>query len=345
MTFQRELPNITMEELAFLVVPETKPESFLAERIHFPADITEGIGVKDHSGNVIIKTLPGQGAYLAFSRYLDIPIDLITRLGDEVFVSQVYNRLLAKSQGPVKVYFNETTITEVIPATTKRIERSSVVQVAAAVIPDATIIDYTIAPGKFYVDLVAADGRGSHLTGTPPLEGDYCSGGLRFEQDVHQVPTVEEFFYRLTCTNGMQGRTRGAKVAAKGSVEQFLEEFAHAADVKFRSVEETISAYYEARTVHVPNIEQALARQVREQKLGAGLLKYMIELVPEYFGHQSNGDPVQETNQFELANFISNVALDSSKVSPADRRRMEKTAGAVASDTTHRCPACMNRLN
>lgn len=344
MPFARELPNISLKELAELVVPETKPESFLAERIFFPVDITSGIGVRDHKGDVI-RTLPGQGAYLAFARFLDFPTDLLDRL-EEDFVSQVYNRLLAKAQGPVRVYSTDSAITEVYAATVKRIERSDVVNVAAAVIPDGIIVDYSTAPGKFYVDVVAPEGnRMGFLTATPPIEGDYTSGGLRFDMQGGHVPTVEEFFYRLICTNGLEGRNRGAPVSARGSVDQFLEDFAHSAEVKFRSVEETVTQYYEARKTHVPNIEQALTRYVRENKLAAGLLKYMLELVPAYFGKQSNGEAVQETNQFELANFVTNVCLDSAKVNPADRRRMEKMGGAIASDQTHRCPACQNKLN
>jgi hypothetical protein len=89
----------------------------------------------------------------------------------------------------------------------------------------------------------------------------------------------------------------------------------------------------------VPNIEQALARHAKEHRLSAGTLQYLIDLVPEWFPDD------RETDQFTLANFISNVAMDSSKFPVIERRKMEAIGGAVAADQSHRCPACASKLN
>jgi hypothetical protein len=342
--YMRDLPGVSLKELAELVEPEHQTETYLAERVHFPADITSGILVRDQEGGVS-KTLPPTGAYAAFGEYLDISSSLLARL-DDAFVSDIYNRLLTRTRGPIKVVATPTVVKEVYAANERRIERSSVVAVAERVIPDGTIIDYEASPSKFYLDLVAPeDHRAGHITARgEPQEGDYCSGGLRFEMHAHRVPTVEEFFYRLVCTNGLQGRSRGAQASARGSLDQFLVEFEHLAEVRFRSVEETIEAYYHSRTIKVPNIEQALARHAQEHRLPASALQHLIELVPEWF-HDEHGRPVQTTDQFTLANYITNQALNTSKFPPAERRRMEAMGGAVASDHTHRCPACLSRLN
>lgn len=338
--FQRDLPGISLKELSELVEPEAQTDVYLAERIHFPANLAErGVEVWDHEGQVSV-TLPPVGAFAAFGNYLEFPDSLLARLEDS-FVSDIFNRLLGRTRGPVKVVASATTISEVYAANERRIEPTAIIAVAGRVIPDGIIIDYGVQPGKFYLDLVAPD---DHRAGRLPARvGDYCSAGLRFEMTGHRAPTVEEFFYRLECTNGMQGRHRGAQASAKGTLDQWAAEYEHAAEVRFRSVEETIDLYYASRDVHVPKIEQALARHAQERHLSAGALQYLIELVPEHF-QDDHGHPLTETNQFELANFISNVALDSSKFPTTDRRKLEAMGGAVASDLNHRCPACASKL-
>lgn len=337
--FTRELPGVSLKELAELVEPEAGTEVFLAERVHFPADITQGIMVRDHEGGVS-RTLPPTGAFAAFGEYLDVSSSLLARLEDS-FVADIYNRLLSRTRGPIKVVFSATTISKVYPANERRIERTALVQVAERVIPDGVVIDYEVSPSKFYLDLVAPE---DHRAGRLPIrQGDYCSGGLRFEMAGYKAPTVEEFFYRLECTNGLQGRKRGAQVSARGTMDQFLVEFEHAAEVRFRSVEETIEAYYASRDHQVDNIEQALARFSHEHRISDGALRYLVDLVPEWFQDEHHR-PVTETTQFDLANFVSNVALDSSKFPPAERRKLEAMGGAVAGDQSHRCPACQSRL-
>jgi hypothetical protein len=337
--FERDMPGISLKELAELVEPEAQTESYLAERVNFPADISQGIIIMDHNGEPS-RVLPPTGAYAAFGAYLDFPQSLMARLED-AFVSDIFNRLLARTRGPVKVVATETTVREVYPANQRRIEPMAIINIASRVIPNGTIIDYGTEPGKFYLDLVAPD---DHRAGRLPARvGDYCSAGLRFEMQGHRAPTVEEFFYRLECTNGMQGRRRGAQVAARGTMDQWSTEYEHAAEVRFRSVEETIALYYASRDVRVPKIEQALARHAHEHRLSSGALQYLIELVPEWFD-DGHGQVVSETNQFDLANFISNVAMDSSKFPTTDRRKLEAMGGAVASDQSHRCPACASKL-
>jgi hypothetical protein len=337
--FIRDLPGISLKELEELVEPEGQTETYLAERIFFPADITDGIAVLDHDSNVSV-TLPPTGAYAAFGAYLEFPNNLLARL-DDAFVSDIYNRLLARARGPVKVVASATTTKEVYPANERRIEPMAILGVAGRVIPDGVVIDYGTDPGRFYLDLVAPeDHRSGHL---PEQVGDYCSAGLRFEMNGHKAPIVEEFFYRLECTNGMQGRKRGAQVSVRGTLDQWAAEFEHAAEVKFRSVEETIAVYYASRSTRVSKIEQALARYAQEHRLSSGSLQYLIELVPEQF-QDDHGHPLQETTQFDLANFISNVALDSSKFPTADRRKLEVMGGAVAGDLAHRCPSCQGKL-
>jgi hypothetical protein len=338
--FVRDLPGVSLKELAELIEPEGHAEVFLAERIHFPADIaTNGIEVWDHEGT-LSRTLPPIGAFAAFGDYLEFPPSLLARLEDS-FVSDIYNRLLSRTRGPVKVVASATTISEVYPANVRRIEPGAIVAIANRVIPDGVVIDYGVQPGHFYLDLVAPEEHGSgHL---PARVGDYCSAGLRFEMKGHRAPTVEEFFYRLECTNGMQGRHRGAQAQIKGTLDQWAVEYEHAAEVRFRSVEETIGAYYASRSVHVPKIEQALLRHAQERHLSSGALQYLLELVPEWFQDEHH-HPLIDTDQFTLANFISNVALDSSKFPTTDRRKMEAMGGAVASDQSHRCPACASRL-
>lgn len=337
--FMRDLPGVSLKELSELAEPEARTETYLAERIHFPADISEGIDVLDHNGERS-RTLPAVGAYAAFGTYLNFPHSLLARL-DDGFVSDIYNRLLTQTRGPVKVVASATSVKEVYPANQRRIENAAIIDVAARVIPDGVVIDYGMEPARFYLDLVAPeDHHSGHL---PARVGDYCSAGLRFERSGHRAPLVEEFFYRLECTNGMQGRKRGKPVTAKGTLDQWGAEFEHAAEVKFRSVEETIDAYYASRDVHVPKIEQALARHAQEQHLSSGSLQYLIELVPEFF-QDEHGHTLRETDQFSLANFISNVALDSSKFPTTDRRKLEAMGGAVAGDLSHRCPACASKL-
>jgi hypothetical protein len=337
--FMRDLPGIGLKELAELVDAEDQTDTYLAERIHFPADISSGVQVMDHNDAVSV-TLPPTGAYTAFGNYLDFPLALLARLEDS-FVSDIFNRLLSRTRGPVKVVSSATTISEVYPANERRVEAAAIVGVAARVIPEGVVIDYGVQPTRFYLDLVAPeDHQAGHL---PARVGDYCSAGLRFEMRGHRAPTVEEFFYRLECTNGMQGRKRGTQASVKGTLDQWTAEYEHAAEVRFRSVEETIALYYASRDVHVPKIEQALARHAQEQRLSSGSLQYLIELVPEWF-QDDHGHPLQETDQFSLANFISNVALDSSKFPTTDRRKLEAMGGAVASDLSHRCPACASKL-
>jgi hypothetical protein len=335
----RDLPGISLKELSELVEPEARTETYLAERIHFPHDITDGIQVLDHNGE-LSTTLPPTGAFNAFGAYLDFPQSLQARLEDS-YVSEIYNHLLSRTRGPVKVVASEHSVREVYPANQRRIEPIAIVNVAARVIPEGVVVDYGTDPGRFYLDLVAPE---DHNMGKLPAKvGDYCSAGLRFEQNGHRAPTVEEFFYRLECTNGMQGRHRGAQATARGTIDQWAAEFEHAAEVRFRSVEETISLYYASRSVHVPKIEQALARYAQERRLSAGALQYLIGLVPEWF-QDDHGHVLAETDQFTLANFISNVALDAAKFPTSDRRKLEAISGAVAADQSHRCPACASKL-
>ena len=280
-------------------------------------------------------TFPSNGVYEAFGEYLKVPTVLMERLEPDL-VGRMFNHLLIKINGPVTVHMTEQTVLDVYPPTIKIIEPRKVVEIASRVIPDGQIINFSSTRGGFYLDLVAPEGHRSAELGDPKV-GDITAAGLRFEGHHMKLPTVEEFFYRLQCTNGAQSVNHGSAVSGRGSMEDFLIEFEHMADLKFRAVEETIRNFYDLRTKPVPNFEQAVIRYSGEHHLADSLRIALVENIPEL--------PEDERqSEFDLANFFTNFANSPDLVN-SDRRRLERLGGVVVSDHAARCAACAAKLN
>lgn len=170
--------------------------------------------------------------------------------------------------------------------------------------------------------------------------GDVTTGGIRLGVNIKQglAPTVEEYLYRLVCTNGMTTMDAGLKVDARGqTVDEVMAELEQMAEIAFGRVEKTIQHFYDLRNQRVDNVERALRAIARERGIPDRSSVALMDLAA---GEDMPDDPTM----FDVVNLITNFANSPSINRDGGRIILEGAGGAVVTDHAARCSHCQQKV-
>ena len=336
--FLRENSGTTVQELAPLLDPAT---------LHTSTD-TELISVRLACAEPSIRwgehEIPANGTgIVALGNILDIPSKFLGRLDPDV-QETLLNTMLARSGSEeVRIDANDQGVVDVYPANFNRLPAAEVVGIASRVVGnEGRVIDWRRDNTGYGFEVIIPE-MAEYGFGGDPSVGDITHGGLRFGQDLKHglAPWVQEYVYRLVCTNGMEIPDRSLKVSIKGStLDEIVAELEQKAEEAFGRVESTIASFYELRNERVSQPEQTLARLAREHGLTDKALAEMIRQLPEYMAADGT------VSMFDLVNLLTNQANDPALVGRfGSRRKLEVVGGTVALDHSSRCPQCRSKID
>lgn len=185
---------------------------------------------------------------------------------------------------------------------------------------------------------VVSEGKATDVRGKKV--NDVTTGGFRAGLNIKQglAPSIEEWMFRLICTNGMTRQDSGLKVDARGqTVEQVLEEFESLAQLVMGRVEQTISHFYELREQPVDNVERTLRAIAREQGIPDRSTMALMELAV-------SEDMPDRPSMFDVVNLVTNFANSPAVNRDGGRLILEGAGGAVVSEHANRCGHCKQKV-
>lgn len=186
---------------------------------------------------------------------------------------------------------------------------------------------------------VVREGKATDVRGKKV--NDVTTGGVRLGLNMKQglAPSIEEYLYRLVCTNGMTRQDSGLKVDARGqTVEQVLAEVEELAQIAFSRAERSIQHFYELREQPVDNVERTLRALAREQGIPDRSMVAMMDLV-------AGEDMPDSPTMFDVVNLVTNFANSPQIRNDGGRLLLEGAGGSVVSDQANRCGHCKQKVN
>lgn len=284
----------------------------------------------------------GKGGLDALVGFLDVPTKFFQRVELDLQQTLLSHRLTHMPDENVSVGFNRHGIIEVLKENQSRVDVAEIVQVAMDVIhPDARVVEWRSTPHEFYLDVIAPEDFDRGFGGDASV-GDITVGGLRFGQDRKKnlAPWVQEFLFRLACTNGMEMVDMGLRVDARRAEEsEIIGLLKQSAERAFSRVGDSIRHFYDTRQEVVPADRTGHFRRVvqdfdlPERTVGA-LEDHMASVI----------DEGEQATTFHLINLVTNAALNPALKNGA-RRRLEQIGGLMVNDHASRCGYCHRRLN
>lgn len=184
-----------------------------------------------------------------------------------------------------------------------------------------------------YQDGEALDVRGRKI-------GDVTSGGVRVGLNLKQglAPTVEEYLYRLACTNGMTIEDSALKVDARGqTVDEVIAEIEHLAEIAFSRAEQSMKHFYALKNQPVDNVERSLRAIARERGIPD---RSMVALMDLAAGEDMPDNP----SMFDVVNLVTNFANSPSITRDGGRLILEGAGGSVVADNAARCGHCQQKV-
>jgi hypothetical protein len=337
----RELPNITLEELAQTVDLDYRTWSgplhnvspHLQEREPFLA-----------LGNREIRLSKPSTGTAVLAHFVGIPIKFYERLQPDEQQFILDSRIQHADEENITVGYREGDdgVIEVLKENQQRVPASEIVQVASrAIDPQATVVDYWSRPDSFRLDVVVPEGFDRGVGGDPQV-GDITRGGVRLGQDRKNnlAPWVQPYLYRLVCTNGMEVPDAGLRVDARNNDVPTLLRLLEGEVVRaFRRVEHDIEAFYDLRSRPLPaDMSGHMRRIAQENGLPARRALQLQGMLPSI---TEDGAPTE----FDLVNLLTNQANDPSLLSQeGPRRQLQTIGGRLVNDHSVRCTACQQRL-
>lgn len=172
--------------------------------------------------------------------------------------------------------------------------------------------------------------------------GDITTAGVRVSLDVKRglAPTVQPYFMRLACTNGMETANMGTKIDARGlGFDEVLVEFDMMVERAFSEAEAGITHLYDLREQHVDNPERVLRRLAVERGMPQRSLNHLLDLAP------TDALPDNPT-MFDIASLVTNLANDDALVrNDGGRTLLERVGGGTVVDQAARCGHCNNAVS
>lgn len=302
--------------------------------------------------------------------YLKVPTSFFDRLGSAGGVEEqahLVKVFLDNSRGEtVRVGYTEGGL---VSLTEPRdiITASHLIPIAARVLGDDAPVVRVVDTNQTFgldatVSLTAERGVGGDRTATTTLPeevlrqswvsgagitadsqvGDLTTAGVRIGLDVKRglAPTVQPYFMRLACTNGMETVDLGQKIDARGlSFDEVLEEFGAMCERAFSQAEAGINHFYDLREQRVDNPERVLRQVARERGLPNRSLNHLLDLAP------TDALP-DDPSMFDVVNLVTNLANNTSLVrNDGGRQLLEQVGGGVVGDSAARCNHCNQQVH
>lgn len=293
-------------------------------------------------------------ALRGFGTLADVPSKFFERIGSEVQEFLLNKLLVEQGGGEVVIGWNDGGIHDVRPPNQRVIDSRALVDVASSVLGrDANVVEWYRTAAEFRLDVLAPEAKTEWIGGDKPSArsrsktakpkvGDMTRSGLRIFHDTKHnlVPSIDGYFFRLVCTNGMETQEID-KVDARGlSVEQVLGELEALAQRVMDRAPERMKHFYDLRNEVVEEPEQHLMRLMDEQGLPERTQNALVRRIPAV---REEGGTV---SMFDLVNLITNQANDPHTLNkPRYRRNLESVGGRIVTEHVARCRSCRSRLN
>ena len=319
-----------------------------------PNEITFHLGATDPEIKVGKKSFPATPTALGeFTDLLQIPTAFFKRATEKVdgaVLDPVLNQMLANTLlKDAKVRTKGGFIQEVSEWGKASIEPHQIVKAASNVFgADSPIERLVDTPAFFGFDVRAPEGGGSGvvengtaLNSEGNRVGDVTTGGVRLGLNIKQglAPTVEEYLYRLVCTNGMVRPDSGLKVDARGqTVEEVLMEIEGLAELAFSRAERSIQHFYDLRQQRVSNPERAIRTLAREQGIPNRSMVALLDLA-------ASEEMPDDASMFDVVNLVTNFANSPQIRNDGGRTLLEGAGGAVVADHAARCGHCQQKVH
>lgn len=282
----------------------------------------------------------------ALGRFVNVPAAFLYPSQREVDREEqqfVLQRRLSRYGDALSIHHNSEGIQGVYTPQQQPINPRRVVEVAMRVMdPISPLIEYRSSADEMFFDVAVP--LDTVTTGDPAV-GDLTAAGLRFTQNRARnlAPNVEEFMYRLACTNGMSLLdTSLPKVDARQAetVDDVMAALEARAQEAFARVEQQIEHFYDLRNQPVVgDASLALLRIGSDYGIpDRTMVRIAREALPTAI------EDGQAATMFDLVNLITNEA-NNPAVSLSGRRALEAAGGAVVATHTERCTHCQSRLS
>jgi hypothetical protein len=297
-------------------------------------------------GNVEVPATPD--GIEALGRHVKVPATFLfpaDRAYDAEEAEFVLSRRLSRLGNAVAIHHTPAGIQGIYRPGQTPINPRRVVEVAMRVMdPQSPLIEYRSNADEMFFDVTIP--LDSVTTGDPAV-GDLTAAGLRFTQNRARnlTPDVEEFMYRLVCTNGMSLPDPALpKIDARelDTVEHVMAALEARAQEAFSRVEAQIAHFYDLRNQPIEgDVSQALLRIAQEQGLPDRTAMTLVrDRLPAAIAEG------EAATMFHLINLITNEANNPAIASrPTSRRALEAAGGTVVAEHADRCTHCAQRLN
>lgn len=239
--------------------------------------------------------------------------------------------------------------------------------------PEDEIVTLLSDPDKFHVDIqvansitVPGNGMGDRpttdgvlrLPGRVDEEGnpvdeqhnvfDITHGGVRIlaHPSKPHAPTVERYFNRLICTNGLTMPIADRKITLRGnSVDEVLAEIESAANDLMGSMDDALAHYAELANLAVPGNPLQYIRQVGKEM---GIPDRVISKALDYAGLHGIGNPdLPRATTYDVLNIFTALANNDS-IRYSTGRKLQAIGGMFVHHghdmVDHRCSQCERPL-
>jgi hypothetical protein len=280
----------------------------------------------------------------ALAGFFDIPTKFLGRIPSDEQQFILEHRISRSKEEPLVVKYNDFGIREVYRGDTSRIAVADLVERLIDFLPEESqVVEWWSEPDDFRADVIVPEGFDRGIGGDRKI-GDITHGGVRVGQNRKQnlAPWVQEYLFRLACTNGMEIPNLGLRIDARGADEsEILAMFGSEAKRAFEGVEKSIKHFYDLRSQKIDDDRTGMLRRMsQEYGLPTRTIGRMEDLLPDAVMAED------EVTMFHLVNHITNQANNPeirSRIST--RRALERAGGQAISDHAARCNLCHSRLN
>lgn len=228
--------------------------------------------------------------------------------------------------------------------TKKIIPMSQVMGVISRVFqPDDNVVSFDADDDQIHLDVIASNlsievpGYG---TQERPHVGDITHGGIRFfvYPNQEKAPSVETYFNRLICTNGMSSPTKEHEIRLRGNtVEEVLESLEKNAQTLLKELPEKLDEYRHTAEIHAPEKVGEFAYQLTAEH---GLPHMVVDRVMNNLAALP-----QEPSVYDIIQGITSIANED--VSFKNKIKIQRLGGQLAmrtEQTLHRCGTCERPL-
>lgn len=228
--------------------------------------------------------------------------------------------------------------------TKKVIPMSQVMSVISRVFrPDDAVVSFNADDDQVHLDVIASNLSievPGHGTEERPHVGDITHGGIRFfvYPNQEKAPSVETYFNRFVCTNGMSSPSKEHEVRLRGNtVEEVLESLEINANALLAELPEKLEEYKRTAEIHAPDKIGEFAYQLTAEH---GLPHMVVDRVMNNLAALP-----EEPSVYDVIQGITSIANED--VSFKNKIKIQRLGGQLAmrtEQTMHRCGQCERPL-